>query len=352
MAKKVVRYGVIGAGAIAQRRHLPEIHANPDSVVVAVCDPVKSRVREVAAKYDAKPFPGHEQMLADESLRLDAVVVATPNADHAPQTVAAFKAGHHVLVEKPMATTLPEARKMIAAAKKARKHLMIGMNQRLMPPHVKAKEILDTGKLGKVFAFETSFKHNGADGWSVDGAKSWFFKKNRAVMGVCGDLGVHKADLMRYLLGEEIVKVGGLVKTFDKRTPNGKPIPLDDNAYVVMETASGIIGTMTISWTSYGGVEGNSTTIFCKNGIMRIAADPQYGVMVDYANGQKERHIVGAVASNTRQVGSGVTDDFTRCILTRSKPTINGTEGFKALSVIVTSIQAASEGRFKKVPLK
>ncbi len=348
---KTVNYGCIGAGAIAQRRHLPEAHANPDSNVVAVVDPVRERAKEIAERYGAKAFPNHKAMLADASLKLDAVVVCTPNTLHAPQAVDALKAGLHVLCEKPMATSRADARKMIKTAKDKRKYLMVGMNQRLMPPHAKAKELLDQGVIGKVHAFETTFKHPGPDGWSVDGAKSWFFKKNLAAMGVCGDLGVHKADLMRFLLGEEIVRVGGFVKTMDKTTPAGKPINLDDNAYVLMESQSGVVGTMTISWTHYGRFEDNGTTLYGDQGVMRLGQDPQYGVMVDLKNGQRQRYAVGAVATNTRQVASGVIDSFTDCILNRRKPTIDGMEGYRAMNIIVTAMEAAKAGTMKKVSL-
>ncbi len=343
----VVKYGIIGCGAIAQRRHIPEGAANPKSKIAALADPVPGRAAELAAKYGAAAYTDYKQMLRKADL--DAVVVCGPNALHASQTIEALRAGFHVLVEKPMATTRAEAKKMIAEAKKARKFLMIGMNQRLMPPHAKAKEVLDQGKLGKVLAFETSFKHPGPDGWSIDGAKSWFFKKDAAVMGVCGDLGVHKADLMRFLLGEEIVKVGGIIKTQDKKDASGKPIPLDDNAFVVMETASGVMGTMNISWTNYGNIEDNGTVLYCQHGVMRIAMNPEYGVMVDYRNGQKERYAVGAVASNVRQVASGIIDAFTDSILKNRKPSIDGEEGYRAMNIIVTAIDAAKKGAMLKV---
>lgn len=344
---KIIKYGVIGAGAIAQRRHLPEIHQHPDSVVAAIADPVKERVQSVCETYGATPYTDYKKMLKDEEL--DAVVVAGPNALHAEQTIAALKAGCHVLCEKPMAGTRQEAKKMIAAAKSAKKYLMIGMNQRLMPPHVKAKEILDTGRLGKILAFETNFKHAGPDGWSVDGAKSWFFKKNAAVMGVNGDLGIHKADLMRFLLGEEFTEVGGFVTTLDKKQENGKLIPLDDNAYLTLKTKSGVIGSIHISWTNYGNIEDNGTVLHCEKGVMRIGMDPEYGVMVDYRTNQKERYVVGAIATNTKQVGSGVSDMFTECILARRKPTIDGDEGYKALNVILTAVEASKEGVMKKI---
>ncbi|MEM8738749.1 MAG: Gfo/Idh/MocA family oxidoreductase [Planctomycetota bacterium] len=347
MAKQI-RYGVIGAGAIAQRRHLPEIHANPDSEVVAIADPAKERVAEVAEQYGATAYKNHQAMLAEAEL--DAVVVAGPNAQHAPQTIEALKAGYHVLVEKPMATTKQDAKAMIAAAKKAKKYLMVGMNQRLMPPHVKAKEVLEQGKLGRILAFETNFKHAGPDGWSIDGAKSWFFKKSAAVLGVNGDLGIHKADLMRFLLGEEFTHVGGFVTTLDKKQfGTDKLIPVDDNAYLTLKTESGTIGSIHISWTNYGRIEDNGTVLHCEKGVMRIGMDPEYGVMVDYMTGQKERYVVGEIATNDRQVGSGVSDTFTASILNRRKPSIDGDEGYRALNVILTAVEASKEGVIKKL---
>ncbi len=346
---KIVKYGVIGGGAIAQRRHLPEAHDNPLSTVTAIADPVKQRVTELAEQYGAEAYTDYKKMLKEADV--DAVVVAGPNKLHAPMTIEALKAGKHVLCEKPMATTRAEAKKMIAASKAARKHLMIGMNQRLMPPHVKAKQILDQGALGKVLTFETSFKHPGPDGWSVDGAKSWFFKKDAAAMGVTGDLGIHKADLMRFLLGEEITRVGGFIVTRDKKQPNGKPIPLDDNAFLTLQAASGAVGTMNISWTHYGGYEDNGTILYCENGVMRIGLDPEYGVIVNYGDGQEELHKVGEVATNEKQVASGIIDSFTDAIIHRRKPEIDGLEGYRAMNVIVTAVEAAKEGRIKKVSL-
>ena len=345
--KQPTRYAFIGAGAIAQRRHLPECSANPDAVVAAIADPVKGRAAEQAERFGGVAFTRWEKMLDETDL--DAVVVATPNALHAPQTIAALKRGLHVLVEKPMATTRTEARQMIAAAKKAKRHLMVGMNQRLMPAHIKAREVLKRGTLGRVLSFETSFKHGGPDGWSVDGASSWFFKKKLAVLGVNGDLGIHKADLMRYLLGEEFTHVGGQVTTRDKTLPDGRPIPVDDNAWLTLKTESGAIGSINISWTNYGSYEANGTTILCENGVMRIGEDPKFGVVVQLKDGQQECYATGAMASNNAQVASGVIDTFTQCIRERRKPTIDGQEGYQALNVILTAVEASKEGKTKRI---
>ena len=342
-----VRYGFIGAGAIAQRRHLPECAANPQSEVVAIADPTPGRAAEQAEHFGGKAYTDWEKLLADETL--DAVVVATPNALHAPQAIAALDSGRHVLVEKPMATTRDEARAMIAAAERNGKHLMVGMNQRLMPAHVKARRVLERGDLGRVLAFETSFKHGGPDGWSVDGGKSWFFDKDLAVLGVNGDLGIHKADLMRFLLGEEFARVGGVVTQRDKKRPDGTDIPVDDNAWLTLETESGVVGSIHISWTHYGHFEANGTILFCEHGVMRIGEDPTYGVIVEMKDGQKEHYAVGAMASNANQIASGVIDSLTADLQAGRTPVIDGAEGYAALDVILTAVEAAAAGEMRAI---
>jgi UDP-N-acetylglucosamine 3-dehydrogenase len=341
-----VKYGVIGCGAIAQRRHIPECVNNPESKLVALADPVKERVDELAGKYGVKAYTDYKEMLKDPGI--DAVVVAGPNSLHARQSIDALNGGKHVLCEKPMATTREDAKAMIDAAKKNGKFLMIGLNQRLMPPHVKARKILQSGALGKPLSFRTAFQHPGPEGWSVDAGKSWFFKKGEAFMGVTGDLGVHKADLLRWLLGQEFAEVCGILSTLDKRDPNGKLIDLDDNAYLTLKTTGGIIGSMILSWTNYGAEE-NYTVIFCQNGVLSIGTDPTWGVIVDYRNGERELHKVGEMSTNTKQVASGIIDSFTQAIANNKPPEIDGMEGYKSLDIILTAMEAAKSGKTMRI---
>jgi predicted dehydrogenase len=341
-----VKYGVIGCGAIAQRRHIPECVANPDSKLTALSDPMADRVAELAKRYGATAYTDYKEML--QKADIDAVVVAGPNALHAQQTIDSLNAGKHILCEKPMATTREDARAMIQAAEKNKKYLMIGLNQRLMPPHIKAKEIIDSGRLGKVLSFRTAFKHPGPEGWSVDAGRSWFFKKGQAYMGVTGDLGVHKADLMRWLLGEEFTEVGGFISTLDKRDAEGNLLDLDDNAYLTLKTASGVIGSMILSWTNYG-VEENYTVIYCQKGVVALGIDPTYGVIASYANGDRELHKVGEMSTNVKQVASGIIDSFTKSIQSNMPPEIDGIEGYRSLDVILTAMEAGKQGRILKI---
>ncbi|CAM4492199.1 Gfo/Idh/MocA family protein [Paenibacillus tarimensis] len=332
-----IKVAVIGCGSISKYRHIPEYAGNPNVELIAFCDIVAERSQHFADEYNAKAYTDYKELLEKE--KPDAVSVCLPNALHAPVSIAAAKAGAHVLVEKPMAATEEEALAMIEAAKANNVFLMVGHNQRLMPPHAKAKQILDSGVLGRVLTFRSSFGHPGPEGWSVDGRNSWFFNKEDAVMGAMGDLGVHKADLVRYLLGDEVTEVSSFISTLDKGDAD-----VDDNALTIVRMRSGAIGTLVASWTYYKG-EDNSTVLWCENGVMKIGTDPVDQVIVELRDGSVEKHSVGAIATNEAQTSSGVIDAFVDSILTGKEPSISGEEGMKSLKVILAAFESQATGR-------
>jgi predicted dehydrogenase len=343
MANKL-RVALIGSGSIATHRHAPEYAAHPDVEIVAFVDRVPARAEKLASKYGGKALSNYEDAL---KLNVDAVSVCIPNAFHAPVSIAALNAGKHVLCEKPMATSNEEAFAMIAAAKAAGKTLMIGHNQRLAPLHVKAKQLIDAGVIGNVVTFRTSFAHPGPESWSIEGATGWFFDKKQAFVGSMGDLGVHKADLLRWLIGEEIVEVAAFVEHLHK--PMGD---VDDNAVCILRSASGKIGTLTASWTHYPG-EDNATYIYGEKGQIRLGTHPQYSVIVQLAGGEKQYYEVGQLQSNDSggQSDSGVINAFVHAIQTNTEPPITGEEGRRSLAVIIACLESAETKKFAQVPL-
>ncbi|MFD1956240.1 Gfo/Idh/MocA family protein [Paenibacillus thailandensis] len=333
-----IKVAVVGCGSISKYRHIPEYAANPNVELVAFVDPVIERAEQFASQHGGKAYADFETMLAEA--KPQAVSVCTPNYLHAPMSIAAANAGAHVLVEKPMAVTDEEAAAMIEAAAKNGVKLMVGHNQRFFPPHVKAKEILKSGVLGRVLTFRTSFGHPGPDAWSVDGADSWFFRKPEAIMGAMGDLGVHKSDLIRWLLEDEVTEVAGFVGTQHKQGTD-----VDDNAAVLLRMKGGAMGTLVASWTYYKG-EDNSTMLWCENGIMKIGTDENDQVIVELRNGTVEKYKVGAISTNEKQLSSGVIDAFVDAIVNDTAVPIPGEEGRKSLQVILSAFDSQASGRF------
>jgi UDP-N-acetylglucosamine 3-dehydrogenase len=337
-----LKVGVIGCGSIARRRHLLEYKENANVEIIAVCDIVEERAEEMAAKYNSSAFVDYKKLLELDDL--DAVSVCLPNNLHASVSIDALNAGLHVLCEKPMATSKEEAENMIRAAKDNGKKLMIAHNQRFVASHQKAKQLIDSGEVGKIYSFRTTFGHPGPEKWSIDGKNSWFFKKEEAFIGALGDLGVHKSDLVRYLLGE-ITEVGAFVETNAKEDTT-----IDDNAVCIVKTEDGAIGTLTASW-SYSAKSENSTIIYGENAILRLEDDPKYSLIVQYTNGETVNYELDQIQTNegSGQTNTHVIDNFVDAIIHNTEPLINGEEGLRSLEVILAAIESNEKKKIIKL---
>lgn len=338
---KMVKIGIIGCGKIAQLRHIPEYAANPDACLWGFFDVNHQRAQQIADQYGATAYESYQQMLADPEI--DAVSILTPNYTHAEISIAALKAGKHVLCEKPMATTLVDCEAMAAAARETGRKLMIAQNQRLAKAHRKAKELLRSGAIGDVITFRTSFSHSGADNWSIDGKNSWFMDKNRSHFGAMADLGVHKTDLIVYLLDSGIAKASAVIGTLQKKFPDGTPITVDDNAFCTFVMDNGVIGTMNASWTNYG-CEDNSTSIYGTLGTMHIYKDPEHAIVIEKGTNEKEFYDTDSIQTNDNQTNSGIIDLFLDYILRDSKEAITAEDVLPAMRGIFACEQSTSCG--------
>lgn len=341
----MLKIGIIGCGKITEVRHAPEYAENPNCQLVAFFDVVPERAKALAEQYGGVAYDSIEALLASD---VDAVSVCVANAYHAQASIQALKAGKHVLCEKPMATTPEDCEAMVAAAKAAGKFLMIGQNQRLAKAHVKAREIIESGEMGKVITFETHFAHPGPEGWT--GVRdSWFFDKKVASFGVMADLGVHKTDLIHYLTGKKIVRTSAVLATLNKTFSDGRPITVDDNAYAIYTMEDGVVGTMHVSWTNYGN-ENNSTKIYMEGGVLRMYDDPKYSLIVEKRDGEVIPYELDLLTSNKEQTtggrtSTGVIDAFVESIITNTPPAISGESAMHAMKVVFANEQSAQLGK-------
>jgi predicted dehydrogenase len=301
----------------------------------------------MAADFGGKVFETAEALIADSSI--DAVSVCAANKYHAELTIAALNSGKHVLCEKPMAVTLLECEAMLEAAKKNGKHLLIDQNQRLNNTHKKAKEILDSGELGKVITFQSTFAHKGPESWSADkSANTWFFKKDAASFGSLADLGIHKIDLIRYLVGGRVKEVFSTLNVLHKKFPDGTPIEVDDNSIEVLSFENGPMGTITTSWTNYG-EENNSTTIYCEKGTMKLYLNPEYSLEIEYLSGTKAHYEIDRMQQNddAEQASSGAIDLFVDAILEDKETVLDAEDIIDSMRVVFACLDSSE----KRVPI-
>ena len=173
-----------------------------------------------------------------------------PNALHAEPTIAAARAGKHVLCEKPLGRDAAEAHDIWSAAEEAGVVHMCGFNYRFVPAVRLARELLEAGELGELFHFRARYLQS----WGIDAPPSWRFEREAAGSGALGDLGAHIVDLARYLVGEPTA-ITAVVRTFVE----GHEV--DDAFAATVEFENGVIGTLEASRLARGRINQNTFEI-------------------------------------------------------------------------------------------
>lgn len=237
-----LRVGIIGCGLMGQRHADGYLAASELAQVVVCCDDRLEAAQQTAALFgdQTRVTTDWQAVIADPSV--DAVSICTPHYLHKPQVIAAAQAGKQVLLEKPMALNLSDAREMVAAAAAAGITYMVAQNQRYLPEHWRIKELLDEGSIGRVFAARI-------DGNQMLSAiyppGHWLFRKEKSGGGVIRTTAIHKLDLMRYLLGE--IKRVSATHRISGLNPE---MDCEDVAAMTLEFASGAIGDAFFTFAS------------------------------------------------------------------------------------------------------
>lgn len=330
-----MRFAVIGTGAIVEK-FISAGSQVPGFSLYAVYSRSKERGQAFAAEHGAqRSFDNLADLAACR--KVEAVYIASPNYAHCAQALAMLSAGKHVLCEKPMAVTLAECESMVAAAERNGRHLMVGHNMRFDPVHRRAKQLLDSGVIGDVITFRAVLGNAGPEGWSVDEG-TWFFDKNKAALGALSDMGIHKVDLIQYLLGQKVIETTAKVVTLNKRDSEGNLIGVDDNALCILRMNGGSAGTMAASWTVYG-QESNSTCLFGTRGVMRI-----YNSLTAPIEVRDLNNTITAYQFE-HQTRSGVIDEFIDALEHDREPEVSGREALTTMRTIFGCIKSSETGR-------
>ncbi len=329
MAFKV---GIIGCGSIAKYRHAPEYKANSNVDEIVFYDRNIERAEALAAQFGGSVAKTVDDLLNDPDVV--AISDCSSNESHHIFTPKALLSGKHVLCEKPLAVSVAHAEEILEAERKSGMKLMVDHNQRFTKAHQKAKELIENGEIGKVLTFRTTFGHQGPESWGVTKSNAtWFFKKDRSYSGVAGDLGIHKIDLLHYLLDDEIEEVHSFTGALDKVNEKGEPIDVCDNVVCALKTKKGRLGTAAFSWTYYG-EEDNSTVIYGQTGVLKIYHDPAYPLIMEKRDGTRVKFELEQIQTNDNQTSTGVIDAFIDWIVHDKEPPITSEEAVSALRVV------------------
>jgi len=329
---KKIRYGIIGFGNFAEKTIAPAIRSSANSELVAIQKRSLEAAREKAKTYKIPhAFDSVDKLVSQPDV--DAVFIVSANSEHCKETLAAAKAGKHVLVEKPMAMNVREAEQMIEACNKKSVHLMVGHMVRLSPVITRIKEIIRSGRIGTVNLVRTEFVYDARISQRV-----WVFDQKIAGGGPLFDVGVHCLDTMRFILDDEVVSVKSHLEPppTDTRT--------ESTATVLLRFSRGRLGTIYCSYAtpirkSFIEVVGTDGILSARNFTLSNATIP-----LSFVKGNNDKE--DAMTVEEIPVPNLYVDEVTRfsnCILTGAKPEIDGGVGLANQRVLDEALRQGME---------
>jgi predicted dehydrogenase len=233
-----LRIGFAGLGGIATRMHIPALSVIPGVVIQAGAEINKQQAERTQQRFGIpRVYDSYERMLADEDL--DAVYVCLPNSLHIEATRRALAQGLHVFCEKPMGLSATQAADVARMAAERQCTLMPGYTMRYVPNYVRARDLVQGKRIGKVLQIQAIMAKPGPyTGW--DPKSDWYYDRDN--IGVLYDQGSHAFDLIRYVCGVEIAEVQAVAAI----TLPGLTVP--DSIVAAFQTAGGAVGSVNLMW--------------------------------------------------------------------------------------------------------
>ncbi|HET8606608.1 MAG TPA: Gfo/Idh/MocA family oxidoreductase [Gaiellaceae bacterium] len=271
-------YAFMGRAHSRALRALAELDPPLRPELVSLSGRNREAAGEAAARYGWGEVCSWEEQVADP--RVELFDNGGPNALHAEPTIAAARAGKHVLCEKPLGRDAAESHAIWRAAADAGVVHMCGFNYRFVPAVRLARELVERGELGRIVHFRARYLQSW--GWEAPG-DAWRFDRVQAGTGALGDLGAHIVDLARYLVGE-IVSVSAEVRTYVE----GREV--DDAFVATVEFANGAIGTLEASRLARGRPNSNAWELNGEDG--SLAFDVERLNELEVADGPGFRRVL------------------------------------------------------------
>lgn len=314
-----IGYCIVALGRISMDHFMPAIKTSSQSKITGIVSGHPDKARRMAAQYGVPESSIYTYENCDrmrDNKAIDAVYIALPNSMHAEYTIRAAKAGKHVLCEKPMCTSVADAKAMIDACKQNNVKLLIAYRCQYEPTNLRAIELIRSGKLGKVQAIES------ANGFNIR-AGEWRLNKKMAGGGPLMDVGVYSLNACRYLTGEEPVDVKAFSSTIDH---DGRFDQVEENTSWTMKFPSGIVASCN---TTYGAGMNGYYRVYGSKGMIDVQAAFGYQGQYLKASFNDKTSLDEPNPAKDPSQFLRMGDYFSNCILKNETPKTAGEEGLR-----------------------
>lgn len=344
-----VKWGVLGAAGIADRRTLPGMMLANNAELVAVMEINKELAEKIRAKYNAKKaYDNVDDLINDEEI--EAIYIASPVIFHKEQAIKAAKAKKHILVEKPLALTVQEGMEVLEVCRDNGVLVAAGLMMRYHAYHQKMKEIVESGRLGKVVSCRAQLTC-----WYPDMPGNWRQKKSTSGGGALMDMGVHCIDLIQYITGGKATKIAGLIgtKTFKYEVEDSSSVifELDNGAFCYVDSNFNIPDAAARGRFEIYGTKGS---MLAEGTISQVEGGKLDVVLSDDSlayDAQQDRVDVSTVDIEV-EFGNMYTkqiESFSNSILNGSKIEVPVEDAIQVQSLIEAAYESSESGRFVEV---
>ena len=258
----MVKIGMLSFAHVHANGYAKQVNENERSQLVAIWDSMEGRGKRAAEQYKVPFYSDLDKILG---LDIDAVVVNAETSLHPEVMIAAARAGKHIFTEKALAITVDECDKIIGAVKKAGVKFMISLPSRCSKDLLLAKKAIDDGLLGDITLGRGRVAHSAAlDKW-FSGGSAWFVDVKQAGGGALFDLGCHRMDVIRWMMGEP-KKLMAIINNFSRN------YDVDDNSATIIEFANKGIGMVDVAFVHRSGP--NPFELYGTEGALTMGAGP------------------------------------------------------------------------------
>jgi predicted dehydrogenase len=324
-----LRVGLLSAAHIHADSYADILADMPDVELIGLADPDEERGRTFAVAHSIR-FLGPRDALLGE--RPDAVILTSENAAHRDDVEAAAAAGSHVLCEKPLATTVADARAIVEACAAADVRLMTAFPMRFAPPVREVTATIAAGGLGRVRAVASVNQ-----GQLPSRHRTWFADPELAGGGAVMDHTVHLVDLLRWMLGSEVIEVWATTN----RIVHADQAAVETGGVVVVTFGDGVFASIDCSWSrpdhypTWGGL---AMEIVADRGIVELDAFRQRSTL----HGAGDRHATWTYWGTDPD--RPMLRAFVDAVRTGTDPPVNGEDGLRAVEVVEAAYRSAASG--------
>ncbi len=327
-----MKIGIMSFAHLHAEGYIHSLRAIPGVEMIGIADDDPQRGDRFARSFGTHLFRGYEALL---DAKPDGVVITCENSNHRSLVEMAARRGIHVLCEKPLATTLEDAREIIDSCKRAGVALMTAFPMRFSAPLLEVKHQLDSGQMGEIYCF------NGTNqGELPKKHRDWFVDKKLAGGGAVMDHTVHLVDIMRWYLGSEVVEV--YARTNRIFHAGDVPEDVETGGIVMVTFENGVFASIDCSWCrppywpTWGGL-----TLEVVTGLGSVVVDAFKQNLTVYTH-QNQRPTWAFWGSDANQ---GMLNDFVDAIRQGRPPKVTGLDGFRALEVALAAYESAQSGQ-------